>query len=369
MSSTQVKNFESNVATLFGNENGVMVNSGSSANLLAIQSLKLPIGSEIITPCLTFSTTVAPIIHSGLVPVFVDIKPQTFCIDEEKIESKITNKTSAIMVPNLFGNIPDWEQIRQIAERHGLMTIQDSADTLGARLEDYPVGRYSHISTTSFYASHVVTAAGFGGMLTTDSEQVTNNARLLRGWGRQSSLMDETEDYDYRFDFSLDGISYDAKYVFNELGYNFLPSEISAAFGLVQLRKLEENSRKRDFNFSYLIEALSVHLDLFDLPQRQTNSKSPWLAFPFLVRDAAPFTRGDLQRFLEGNGVQTRTVFTGNILRQPAMRGKKYIGEKGEFPHSDHVMKNGLVIGCHHGLSEHEIEHLVNVINVFIQNI
>lgn len=366
MSSTQVKNFESRVATLFGNKHGVMVNSGSSANLLAIKSLNLKPGSEVITPCLTFSTTVAPIVQSGLVPNFVDVKKTTFCIDEDLIEKQITANTSAIMVPNLLGNIPDWVRISNIAEKFGLPTIQDSADTIGGNLNDLPLGNFSTISTTSFYASHVVTAAGFGGMLVSDSEDIRDKAKLFRGWGRQSSLMQETEDIDYRFNFKLDGIEYDAKYVFSELGYNFLPSEISAVFGLIQLNKLKKHSEIRARNFGLLANALKDYEDYFELPERYTQSDSPWLAFPFLVKGNAPFRRAELQRFLEQKEIQTRTVFSGNILRQPALRGIKHVGDVNNYPESDYVMRNGLVIGCHHGLKENQIEYILDAIKEFL---
>lgn len=365
MISDKVLGFEQSVSQIFGNRHGVMVNSGSSANLLAIQSLDLKPGSHVITPCLTFSTTVAPIVQSGLVPVFIDVKPNTFCIDENAIESNITDQTSAIMIPNLLGNIPNWKSIFEIAMKHNLQTIQDSADTIGGSLYDKPLGTFSHVSTTSFYASHIVTAAGFGGMLTTDSDSIRDKARLLRGWGRQSSLMNETEDIEYRLNFNIDGIKYDAKYVFNELGFNFLPSELSAAFGLVQLVKLNKHWAIRDRNFHHIYSALSELSDFFELPLRETNSKSPWLAFPFIVKDEAPFTRTELQRFLEQQNIQTRTVFSGNILRQPAMKDIRAIGMKDNFPNSDYVMRNGLVIGCHHGMTETQVEYLVNCIRRF----
>ena len=368
MLSSKTRALEEKVAQIFGNQFGVMVNSGSSANLLAIQSLKLPEGSEVITPVLTFATTVAPIIQSGLKPVFVDVNPSTFCVDAHSVKDKITQRTRALMIPNLFGNIPDWISLQEIAESHGLKTVQDSADTVGATLQDTPVGRYSHVSTTSFYASHIVTGAGFGGMVLTDIEDIRNTSQLLRGWGRQSSLMHETNDIDERLAFTLGGMRYDAKYVFKELGYNFLPSEISAAFALVQLQKLESNMQKREKNFHLLSDLFSRYLDFFELPKRVTNSRSAWLAFPLIISSSAPFRRYEMQAFFEKRLIQTRTVFTGNILRQPALQGRLLGNSADDFPNSDRIMENGIVFGCHHGMNDSQFNYLALTLEDFMKS-
>ncbi len=230
-----VRKFEERVAELFAKHHGLMVNSGSSANFLAVELLALPEGSEIITPALTFATTVAPIVKNRLVPAFVDAVEATYNIDADAIEAMIGPKTRALMIPSLIGNLPDWARIREIADAHGLKVIEDSADTLGAVIDGHSTGIHSDISTTSFYGSHVINAGGNGGMLCMNDPELAYRARLLRSWGRTSSLFVNSESIEQRFRFSLDGFEYDAKFVFEELGYNVEPSEMGAAFGLVQL--------------------------------------------------------------------------------------------------------------------------------------
>ena len=218
-----------------------MVNSGSSANLLALASLKLKKNIEVITPTLTFSTTVAPIYQLGLIPNFVDVEINKFIINVEKIEKSINKKTKAIIIPNLLGNITDYKKIMKIAKKHSLKVIEDSADTIGYSVNKKNFGKFSDISTTSFYASHIVTGAGFGGMVCFNDKKLYEEAKILRGWGRSSATFNESEDIKKRFSAKVSGIQYDGKYIFLRMGYNFLPSEISAAFGLEQLKKLKKN--------------------------------------------------------------------------------------------------------------------------------
>ena len=245
MDGINVKKFEKKVARLFGKKYGLMVNSGSSANLLAIATLGLKKNSEIITPLLTFSTTVAPIYQLGLIPKFVDVEKNSYLIDIQELEKAITVKTKAILIPNLLGNIPDWEKINKIAKNYNLKIIEDSADTIGYRFKKKNTGILTDIVTSSFYASHIVTGAGFGGIVCFNDKKLYDKAKLLRGWGRSSAIANETENISKRFKKKLSGIEYDSKYIFRELGYNFLPSEISAAFGLEQLKKLNSNLKKR----------------------------------------------------------------------------------------------------------------------------
>ena len=226
----KVREMQEKVAALFAKGHGIMVNSGSSANYLAVELLDLPKGSEVITPVLTFATTVAPLVRAGLVPSFVDAAPGTYNIDVDKIEAMITPRTRAMMIPSLIGNLPDWDRIWEIAQAHGLMVIEDSADTLGATLHGTSTGTRSHISTTSFYGSHVINAAGNGGMLCVSDPDLARRGLLLRSWGRTSSLYVDSESIDKRFNVELDGFSYDAKFLFEELGFNVEPSEIGAAF-------------------------------------------------------------------------------------------------------------------------------------------
>lgn len=353
-----VAEFESCIAKIFAKRHGIMVNSGSSANYLAVAVLQLEEGAEVITPALTFSTTIAPIVQHRLVPALVDVEEGTYNIDASKIEDMITEKTRAIMVPSLIGNLSDWDVIRGIAERKRINVIEDSADTLGATLRGKNTGTRSDISTTSFYGSHVINCAGNGGMLCVNDPEFARRARLLRSWGRSSSLFLESEKIENRFDVKVDGIPYDAKFVFEELGYNFEPSELGAAFGLVQLAKLEGNIVARIANFKRHLEFFRDYEEWFILPRQAPHSRTAWLAFPLTVRDSAPFTRTDLQIFLEGRNIQTRTIFTGNVARQPLLSSVIVRKTHHGYPFSDAVMRGGMLLACHHGLSEEQIQHM-----------
>lgn len=365
----RVREMQSRVAALFAKRHGIMVNSGSSANYLAVELLDLPRGSEVITPALTFATTVAPIVRNGLVPAFVDVCPGTYNIDEDAIEAMIGTRTRAMMIPSLIGNLPDWDRIRDIADRHGLIVIEDSADTLGATLRGTSTGTRSDISTTSFYGSHVINAAGNGGMLCLNSDAMARRGVLLRSWGRSSSLFVDSEAVERRFDVELQGIPYDAKFVFEELGYNLEPSEIGAAFGLIQLTKLEHNIVARERNFARHLAFFARYQDWLTLPQQLPQSRTGWLAFPLTLRPEAPFNRRDLQIFLEKRDIQTRVVFTGNILRQPAMTGVEVrVADQG-YPEADAVMKGGILLACHHGLEGAQIDHIHACFEQFVEGI
>jgi len=346
-----VREMERKVADLFSKKHGIMVNSGSSANYLAVEILKLPTGSEVITPILTFSTTVAPIVRNNLIPAFIDIEPGTFNIDVTQIEAMITPATKAVMIPNLLGNLPNWQVIREIADQYRLIVIEDSADTLGATLMSDSVGQYTDVSTTSFYGSHVINCAGNGGMLCVNEDQLASDAKLLRSWGRSSSLFVESEAIENRFNTKIDNIDYDAKFVFEALGYNWEPSEMGAAFGLVQLSKLNDNIAKREQHFAAQLKFFSAYEDWFILPKQRPHTRTGWLAFPLTLRDTAPFSRKELQIFLEKCNIQTRTVFTGNILRQPGFANIKRQESTAGYPNADQVMRGGILLGCHHGLT------------------
>ena len=355
---THVRAMEARVAALFAKQHGIMVNSGSSANYLAIELLRLPPGSEVITPALTFATTVAPIVRNGLVPTFIDAREGTYNIDEDAIESRIGPNTRAMMIPSLIGNLPDWDRLRDIADRHDLILVEDSADTLGATLHGESTGKRSDISTTSFYGSHVVNAAGNGGMLCVNDEALARRALLMRSWGRSSSLFVESEAIERRFDVKLGDIPYDAKFLFEELGYNIEPSELGAAFGLVQLDKLEQNIALRERNFARHIAFFSDYADWFILPRQLPRTRTGWLAFPLTIRPDAPFDRRELQIWFERADIQTRVVFTGNILRQPAMANVKVNADPNGYPVADAVTRGGILLACHHGLSDDQIDHI-----------
>lgn len=361
-----VRTFEQRVAELFAKRHGVMVNSGSSANYLAVELLNLPEGSEVITPALTFATTVAPIVKNRLVPVFVDVEPDTFNIDVAQVEAAISGKTRALMVPSLIGNLPDWEALAEIARRHDLRVIEDSADTLGATLRGRSTGIHSDISTTSFYGSHVINCAGNGGMLCVNDDALRREALLLRSWGRDSSLFSESEKIENRFDVVLGDIPYDAKFVFSRIGYNFEPSELGAAFGCVQLDRLDDNIAARERHFAEQRAFFAEFEDLFILPRQMADTRTGWLAFPLIVRPDAPFIRRDMQIHLERAGIQTRTVFTGNVLRQPGFAAIARREMPGGYPNADGVMRGGILLACHHALNPGDLDYVHETFRGFL---
>lgn len=363
MNSKNVKKFESKIARLFDKKYGLMVNSCSSANLLALSALNLPKGSEIITPCLTFSTTISPIIQLGLIPSLVDINLDTLLINEDCIEEMITKKTRAMIIPNLIGNIPNLIKIKQICKKYNLYFIEDSADTIDSFYSNKRSGSYSDISTTSFYASHVITCAGSGGMLCTNNEKFYKKALIQRGWGRNSTLFGENEDVKHRFKSKN---SYDEKYLFTDLGYNFIPTEISAAFGLEQIKKLKKLSLNRKKNFKILHNFFSKKKKYFKVPSINKKVDNIWLAFPLLV-NTKKFTRNELQIFLEKNNIQTRTIFTGNIMKQPGYINQKFKKNKFGYSNSDYVMENGILLGCHQSMKKKEIEYMIFKVNEFLE--
>ncbi len=359
MCSENVFELESKVANIFRKEYGVMSNSGSSANLLAMKALDLPKGSKVITPALTFITTVAPIVQSGLVPYFIDADIDTLQMDPDILKEIDLTDVSAIKVPNLIGNVANWEEIYNFAKNNDLMVIEDSADTIGYSY-DTELSDWSDVSTTSFFASHVITGAGNGGLTAFKEEKHYLNAKSLRGWGRRSALYGETEDYDRRFDCKLDGMDYDDKFIFDDLGYNLLPSEISAAFALEQLNKIEQKVENRLNNFHYIKDAISLSDNMRGF-SAYDNVKTGWMSFPLMLTNKLKGKRKDFQIFLEKSGIQTRTVFTGNILRQPVSQKFKWESH-GEFNASDQIMENGVLLGCHNKMTAEKLDYLISKI-------
>ena len=362
------KELEAKLAKTFGKKYGLMVNSGSSANLLALASLNLKKGSEVITPTLTFSTTVAPIYQLGLVPHFIDVEQNSFLSKISQIERCINKKTKAIMLPNLLGNVLDWKKIYIIAKKYNLKIIEDSADTVGYTLNNKNLGKYSDITTNSMYASHIITGAGSGGIVCFNDINTYQKAKLLRGWGRSSATFNESESINSRFKVKVDGIPYDGKYIFSDLGYNFLPSEISAAFALEQLKKLKSNIKIREKNFKSLKDFFKKEYNEFvDLPTQEKGLRTGWLAYPVILKKEKKINRTKLQIFLEKNSIQTRTIFTGNILRQPIMKKRIYKKHKDSEINANNIMINGLLLGCHHGLVEKDLNFMKKKINLFFK--
>jgi CDP-6-deoxy-D-xylo-4-hexulose-3-dehydrase len=333
--------FEHKVSEMFGKKYGVFVNSGSSACLLALASLDLPVGSEVITPACTFATTVAPMIQLGLKPVFCDVKLTSYVPSVDQVLQCVTENTRVIMLPNLIGNTPDWKKLREVVDP-SIILIEDSADTITHT-------PWSDISTTSFYASHIITAGGSGGMVMFNDMKHVKRAMMFRDWGR---IGDNSEDPVERFQHSVDGIPYDYKFLYGVLGYNFKSSEMNAAFGLVQLEKFENFKKIRRANLKRYIENLKDTPIILPDDSMEPN----WLAIPLQYSE-----RMGLLNHLEESGIQTRVTFSGNITRHPAFRG--YFKE---FSNSDEIMKHGFLLGCHHGMSLYDVDYVCSKIREFI---
>lgn len=328
--------FEKQVANLFGKKYGVFVNSGSSANLLVFQLL--PRG-EIITPALTFATTLTPILQTELTPVFVDSDVETFLPTMESILEKVTNKTVAVMVPNLLGNKMNSKLLRQICGRLGLTYIEDSCDTIA------PAN--GHFVTTSFYGSHIITAMGGGGMVMSDNKEAIDRIRTMRDWGRG---VDVSEDVAERYKYQIGGEPYDGKFWYTERGFNMRPVEAQAAFGLEQLKRLPGFVEKRKENFQVLYDFFSKY-DYLGLPKPQYDPN--WLAFPLTLK-GAPFTRFEMVEYFEKNGIQTRPIFSGNVLRHPAFQ----VASPEGFPGADFVMRHGILLGIHQGMDDRQLNYI-----------
>lgn len=363
------REFEAKIAALFDKKYGLYVNSGSSALYIGMEAENFAKGSEVITPVLTFSTTVGCIVKSGLIPAFVDVGYDDYNIDVTKIEEMITDKTVAILAPNLMGNLCHWDKIAEIAKKHNLRVIEDSADTLGSTLNGHLSGSYSDWSITSFYGSHIINCAGNGGMLCINDDGHLKESKLLRSWGRSSSIFDEkSEAIENRFNIDVDGIEYDAKFIFEKIGYNLEGSEIGAAFGLKQLEDLEYNIKTREENFKTQTEFFKKYEEFFVLPKQTDNTRTAWLAFPVIIKETAPFKRRDFQIFLEQRNIQTRTVFTGNITRQPGYKNLEMKKSKDGYQNADNVMRGGVLLACHHGMTSEMFDYMHNVIDEFINN-
>jgi CDP-6-deoxy-D-xylo-4-hexulose-3-dehydrase len=355
----RVEAFESGIAELLSKHRGVMVNSGSSALRLAIDLLGCEAGDEVITPVVTFSSDVAPLVQSGIVPAFVDVDPETFQIDVERIEEMIGPRTRAIVAPNLVGNCPDWDRIREIADAHGLLVVEDSCDVLDTWLRATRTGTRADIVVTSFARGHAITAAGNGGLVAVDDEGWHDKCLVRRRWGRRSEtyLFGSRKGTADRFGPLADGTPYDLVFVFDDIGYNFEPSEIMAAYGLVQLDKLPEFNRRRQHNFRVLDDAMRAHEGKVLRPRTTDDVETTWMRYPFLLDDG--IDRTDVQERLQRRNVATRMVWTGNILRQPGFADIAHRAPRDGFPNADRITDRSLSLPSHNGLTSDDLGYLV----------
>ena len=334
--------FEKQVSTLFSKKYGLFVNSGSSAILLGLCALDLKPGDEVITTACTFSTTVAPLLQCGLKPIFCDVEIGTYVPSPDQVCSLITDKTKLIILPNLIGSKPDWKEIRK---RTNLPLFEDSADTITSTPE-------TDISITSFYASHLITAGGSGGMLMVNDDKLLKRATMFRDWGR---IGDNLEDITSRFEYSIDNIPYDYKFLYGAIGYNMKSSEMNAAFGLVQISRINEIKEKRRTVFNRYLENLK---DVNEITLPVVNGVDDWLAIPFLTK-----RRMELLTFLENNNIQTRVCFAGNITRHPVYR--EFLQE---FENSDRIMAEGFLLGAHHGMIIDDVDYVCDKIKSFFND-
>ena len=332
-------------ADLFAKKMGLMVNSGSSANLIALNAFGFKPGDEVVTAACTFSTVIAPLQQLGVKPIFVDIEPTAYVPTVENIIGAITPKTVMIWLPNLVGSKPDWEELRK---RTSLPLWEDSCDTITKT----PV---TDVSMTSFYASHMITAGGGGGMIMANDKAFLDKCRMYRDWGR---IGNNSEDLADRFGSSVDGIPYDGKFLYGVVGYNMKSTEMNAAFGLAQFKKLEKFRAIRRANFDRFLKNLAG--TSFELPTEFVPSD--WLAFPLLHPK-----RGELLEYMESNNVQTRVTFAGNITRHPAYRN--YYEEGSPFPNADRVMAQGFLLGCHHGTTFDQVDRACELLKAFEANL
>lgn len=358
----KVEEFERRGAALLAKKHGVMVNSGTSALWLAVDLLGCQPGDEVITSPLTFSSDVAPLVRSGIIPVFVDVEADTFQIDPAQIEAMIGPRTKAILAPNLCGNCPDWDAIRAIADRHGLLVVEDSCDVLDSYLRGTRTGTRSDISVTSYARAHSMTAAGNGGLIAVDDEAWLDQALVNRRWGRRSEtyLFGSRRGTAERFGPLVDGTPYDLLFVFDDMGYNFEPSEIMAAYGLVQMEKLADFNRRRQTVFRALDDAFRKHDGKIVHPRTTPGVETTWMRYPFLLSDG--LDRTAMQEHFLAHGIPTRMVWTGNILRQPGFAKIPHRQPAKGLPACDRVMDRALSLPAHHGLTNDDIDHMLEAV-------
>ncbi|OHS93379.1 DegT/DnrJ/EryC1/StrS aminotransferase family protein [Tritrichomonas foetus] len=351
--------FEKQVCAKFGKKFGLFVNSGSSANMLAYISAGISQGVEVITPACTFSTTVAPLVQLGADVKFCDVHPNCYIPTVDQVLTRLSSNTKAIVIPNLLGNKPDWKQLRERLNQMGrsdIILIEDSCDTM-------TYTEITDIATCSFYASHIITAGGGGGIVMFNDQKQYGKALCIRDWGRAGS---NSEEFGERFNHGLiDGIQYDWKFIYCEFGYNFKSSEMNAAFGLVQMKKLPEFERKRASLMQRYLNTLKSNeyaSKYYKFPQTVVDEQILWLAFPLACAD-----RTAIIEHLEKNQIQTRVTMAGNILRHPIYAKKFEEEAKIGFPVSDQVMREGFLVGCHHGLTEEDVDRVCAVLIEFAQ--
>lgn len=357
----RVREFEHAFAEYVGSKHAIMVNSGSSANLLALAVLSSPTlpgnlrpGDEIIVPAVTWSTTLAPIIQHGCVPVLVDVDPETLNLRPEDLEKAFSSKTRAVMPVHLLGNPVDMEPLMEFARKHDLWVVEDTCESLGSSIGGRQVGTFGDLGAYSFYFSHHITTIE-GGMLVTDDDRMADLARSIRahGWTRDMIDRDEIESANPWID---------PRFLFVHIGYNLRPMELQAAFGLVQLKRLEEFNDQRRANATYLLDALADLSDEIDFVTEQAGARSTWFGFTVMCKDAQ--TRKALSDHLEARKIATRPIVAGNLAVQPAFRDNPH-RTVGSLAGATRVGERGLFVGNHPNLTQGHLDHIVQGFRTF----
>jgi len=370
----ETKRFERALARRAGLRHALMVNSGSSANLVAVSALCSPLqrerrlvpGDEVITVAAGFPTTVNPIVQNGLVPVFVDVSLPTYNVDVAQLEAAVSDRTRAVVLAHTLGNPFDLDAVVEFCRRHGLILVEDCCDALGGLYAGRPVGTFGDFATLSFYPAHQITT-GEGGAVLTNRGSMRRIAESIRDWGRDcwcASGCDNTCGKRFGQQHGTLPFGYDHKYVYSGLGYNLKATDLQAAIGAKQLERLDGFVAKRRSNHAFLREALAGMEDVFVLPEATAAAEPSWFGFAITVRPDAPFSRTDLTRHLDARGVATRPVFAGNLLRQPAYQDVAH-RVVGSLEVTDMIAERTFWIGCYPGLDEAHLEYAASVLQGF----
>lgn len=346
---------EKEAAAFLGVKYGVLTNSGSSAGLIAMSSLELPRGSEVIISATTFPTIFNTIIQCGLIPVVVDAKVGTYNFDVADIERAITSKTKAIWAVHAVGNPVDMPALMNVAKKHGIYVLEDNCDGWGSEIQGKRVGSFGHMSITSFHAAHIV-AMGEGGGVFTNDKEFAMRARMYRDWGRLADLTPRP--------VHVKGLPVDhnIRFVYERIGYNLKPLELQAAMGRVQLRKALKFRQLRQRNFNQLYSALKKYEKYLILPTWLPNAKVCWFTFPLSVRGS--LQHKDLLAYLHANGIETRPIFAGNIIRHPAYRRVKY-RVSGSLKGADQILRDSFWVSVNPRLSKSDMDYLVRTFDTF----
>lgn len=368
---------EEKLTEYLGAKKTFLTNSGSSAGLLAVSALmsnefteKILPGDEVITPACTFPTLVSSLIHKGLKPVFVDVDKETLNPNPNDIEKAVTKKTKLIYLVHTLGNPNDMDRIMKIANNNKIMVLEDNCDALGSTYKNKKTGSFGIMAIESFYPAHHMTTAGEGGAVLLNDLRLQRIISSLREWGRAcwcgASDKGKNGACNARFKFKIDGVFYDHKYIFSQIGYNLKPIEIQAAMGITQLKKLPQFIKTRKKNFESYYNFFKDYQKYFILPKITPNSDPSWFAFPLTIKENAPFDRFKITQFLEQKNIQTRPLFAGNILKQPAFK-KINCRIVGELTNSDRIFFNSFFIGIYPGLTEKHIEYVMLTFKKFFK--